>query len=158
MSTADVTAGHHHRTGPSTRDVVLQRFKADPAYRVFVLLRIGFVAVPLLMGLDKFFNIMVDWPVYLAPWINDIMPGSASDFMHFVGAVEIIAAVSVALKPRYGAYIVAGWLAGIVINLLTHSGYYDIALRDFALMLTAIALGQLAWKYDPPGFDNLLHR
>ena len=96
---------------------------------------------------------MVDWEGYLAPWINDIVPGSASIAMHLVGIVEIAAGISVALKPRYGAYIVAAWLAGIVINLLTYSGYYDIALRDFGLMLAALTLARLASKYDPPGFQ-----
>ena len=105
---------------------------------------------PIAFGLDKFFNVMVDWPLYLAPWINDIAPGSGQDFMYVVGAIEILAGVAVALKPRYGAYIVAGWLAGIVINLLTASGFYDIALRDFGLMLAALTLARLASIYDPP--------
>ena len=102
------------------------------------------------MGLDKFFNVMVDWPVYLAPWIDDLMPGSGQDFMYFVGATEILAGVIVALKPRYGAYVVAGWLGGIILDLLTYSGYYDIALRDFGLMLGALTLARLASVYDPP--------
>jgi uncharacterized membrane protein YphA (DoxX/SURF4 family) len=122
----------------------------DPRYQAFVLLRVGFTAAPILFGLDKFFNILVDWPQYLAPWVNDIMPGSGQDFMYFVGAVEILAGVIVALKPRYGAYVVAGWLAGIIINLLSYSGYYDIALRDFGLMLGALTLGRLASVYDSP--------
>src|SRR4030095_5369640 len=110
----------------------------EAGYQAFVMLRIAFTVAPIAFGLDKFFNVMVDWPIYLAPWINDIAPGSAQDFMYVVGAIQIgagcsVAGVSVALKPRYGAYIVAGWLAGIVINLLTASGYYDIALRDFGL-------------------------
>jgi hypothetical protein len=86
----------------------------------------------------------------VAPWINDIAPGSAGDFMYFVGGVEILAGLVVALKPRYGAYLVAGWLGGIIVNLLTHSGYYDIALRDFGLLIGAVALGRLAAVYDPP--------
>jgi hypothetical protein len=122
----------------------------DPRYQAFALMRLAFTVAPIAFGLDKFFNVMVDWPIYLAPWINDIAPGSAQDFMYFVGATEIIAGVAVALKPRYGAYVVAGWLGGIVINLLTHSGYYDIALRDFGLMLAAITLARLASVYDPP--------
>jgi uncharacterized membrane protein YphA (DoxX/SURF4 family) len=122
----------------------------DVGYQAFTLLRIAFVVAPIAFGLDKFFNVLVDWPVYLAPWINDIAPGSGQDFMYFVGAVEIVAGISVAIKPRYGAYIVAGWLAGIVINLLTHSGYYDVALRDFGLMLAALTLARLASIYDPP--------
>jgi hypothetical protein len=122
----------------------------DVGYQAFMLLRIAFVAAPIVFGLDKFFNVLVDWPIYLAPWINDIAPGSGQDFMYLVGAIEIIAGISVAIKPRYGAYVVAGWLAGIVINLLTLSGYYDIALRDFGLMLAALTLARLASLYDPP--------
>jgi uncharacterized membrane protein YphA (DoxX/SURF4 family) len=122
----------------------------DPRYQAFVLLRVGFTAAPILFGLDKFFNVLVDWSQYLAPWINNIMPGSGQDFMYFVGAVEILAGVIVALKPRYGAYVVAAWLAGIIINLLSYSGYYDIALRDFGLMLGALTLGRLASVYDSP--------
>ena len=129
-----------------------ERLRSDPAFQAFTIMRIAFTVAPILFGLDKFFNIMVDWESYLAPWINDIIPGSASTAMHLVGVIEIIAGIAVALKPRYGAYIVAAWLAGIVIDLLTYSGYYDIALRDFGLMLGALTLARLASKYDPPGF------
>ena len=130
---------------------VRERRRSDPAYQGFMLLRIGFTVAPIVFGLDKFFNVLVDWTQYLAPWINDIIPGSASDAMYLVGVVEIAAGVIVGLKPRYGAYIVAAWLAGIVVNLLTYSGYYDIALRDFGLMLAALTLARLASLYDPPG-------
>ena len=122
----------------------------DPRYQAFALMRLTFTVAPIAFGLDKFFNVMVHWPNYLAPWINNIMPGTGQQFMYFVGAVEIVAGVAVALKPRYGAYVVAAWLAGIVINLLTYSGFYDIALRDFGLMLGALALARLASVYDPP--------
>jgi uncharacterized membrane protein YphA (DoxX/SURF4 family) len=122
----------------------------DPRYQAFTLLRIAFTVAPIAFGLDKFFNVMVDWPNYLAPWINDIAPGSGQDFMYFVGVTEIAAGVLVALKPRYGAYVVAAWLAGIILNLLTYSGYYDIALRDFGLMLGALTLARLASVYDAP--------
>jgi uncharacterized membrane protein YphA (DoxX/SURF4 family) len=122
----------------------------DPRFQAYSLLRIGFAVAPVVFGLDKFFNVLVDWPTYLAPWVNDIAPGSAQDFMYFVGGVEILAGLVVALKPRYGAYLVAGWLAGIIVNLLTHSGYYDIALRDFGLLIGALALARLASAYDPP--------
>jgi uncharacterized membrane protein YphA (DoxX/SURF4 family) len=130
-----------------------QRLKGDPAYQAFLLLRIAFTVAPIVFGLDKFFNVLVDWEVYLAPWINDIVPGSASTAMHLVGAIEIVAGIAVALKPRYGAYIVAAWLAGIIIDLLTYSGYYDIALRDFGLMLGALTLARLASLYDPRGLS-----
>ena len=91
---------------------------------------------------------MVDWSVYLAPWINDILPGSASDAMYAIGVVEIVAGLCVALRPRYGGLLVAAWLGGIIFNLLTYSGYYDIALRDFGLMLGALTLARLAKVYD----------
>ena len=132
---------------------VVDRLKADPAYQAFLLLRIGFAVLPIAFGLDKFFNVLVDWEIYLAPWINDIVPGNASDAMHIVGVVEIVAGLAVALKPRYAAYLVAAWLAGIVINLLTLSGYYDVALRDFGLMAAALTLARLASRYDPPGLS-----
>jgi hypothetical protein len=122
----------------------------DPRYQAFALMRLAFTVAPIAFGLDKFFNVLVDWPTYLAPWINDIAPGSGQEFMYFVGATEILAGVIVALKPRYGAYVVAAWLAGIIVNLLTFSGYYDIALRDFGLMLAALTLARLASVYDPP--------
>ena len=122
----------------------------DARYQAYALLRLAFVAAPIAFGIDKFANVMVDWPNYLAPWINDIAPGSGQDFMYLVGVIEILAGVAVALKPRYGAYVVAAWLAGIIINLLTHSGFYDVALRDFGLMLAALTLARLASVYDPP--------
>ena len=146
-TTATVDPREAHRLAPSFGE----RLRSDPAYQAFVILRVAFAVAPILFGLDKFFNVLVDWEVYLAPWINDIVPGSASTAMHLVGVVEILAGIGVALKPRYGAYIVAAWLAGIIIDLLTYSGYYDIALRDFGLMLGALTLARLASKYDPPG-------
>jgi uncharacterized membrane protein YphA (DoxX/SURF4 family) len=130
-----------------------ERLKSDPAYQAFTLLRIAFTVAPILFGLDKFFNVMVDWEQYLAPWINDIIPGSAATAMHLVGVIEIVAGIFVFVKPRYGAYVVAAWLAGIIINLLTLSGYYDVALRDFGLLLGALTLGRLASVYDPPGAE-----
>jgi uncharacterized membrane protein YphA (DoxX/SURF4 family) len=113
----------------------------NPAFQVYLLLRAGFTVAPILFGLDKFFNWTVDWPQYLAPWINDIVPGSAQDFMYLVGAIEIVAGLTV---------LVAAWLGGIVINLLTNNPpqYYDIALRDFGLFLAALALGRLALTFE----------
>jgi uncharacterized membrane protein YphA (DoxX/SURF4 family) len=121
----------------------------NPVYQAYLLLRVGFTVAPILFGLDKFFNWTVDWTEYLAPWVNDIVPGSGQDFMYFVGAVEIAAGLLVAVAPRLGAYVVAAWLAGIIINLLTVDPptYYDIALRDFGLMLGALTLGRLAGAF-----------
>ena len=128
-----------------------EKRRDNPAYQVYTLLRIGFTVAPILFGIDKFFNWTVDWTQYLAPWINDIMPGSAQDFMYFVGAVEIVAGLVVLTAPWLGGFVVAGWLGGIVINLLTVDPpeYYDIALRDFGLFLAALALGRLAWAFRP---------
>jgi hypothetical protein len=134
--------------GAGPADAIADRY--DPRYQAFMLLRSVFTIAPIVMGLDKFFNVLVDWPVYLAPWINDIAPGSGQDFMYVVGAIEILAGVIVAIKPRYGAYVVAAWLGAIIVNLLTHSGYYDIALRDFGLMVGALALARLAAVHDAP--------
>jgi uncharacterized membrane protein YphA (DoxX/SURF4 family) len=124
--------------------------KSDPRWQAYMLMRIAFTVAPIAFGLDKFFNGMVFWPKYLAPWINHIAPGSAQDFMYFVGVVEIVAGLVVLLKPRYGAYLVALWLAGIVTNLFSYPGWYDVAVRDFGLMLAALTLGRLASVYDPP--------
>ena len=114
------------------------------------MMRLAFTVAPIAFGLDKFFNEMVHWPNYLAPWVNDIVPGTGQELMYVVGAIEILAGIIVALKPRYGGYVVAAWLGAIVINLLTYSGFYDIALRDFGLMLAALTLARLAAAYDPP--------
>ena len=124
---------------------LLQR---EAGYHAFLMLRLAFAVAPVLFGLDKFFNVMTDWPKYLAGWVNDLMPGSAQDFMYFVGGVEILAGVIVALRPRLGAPIVVAWLGGIIVNLVSGPGYYDVALRDFGLMLGALTLTRLAFAYD----------
>ena len=116
----------------------------DPTYQAFLLLRTAFSVAPILFGLDKFTNLMTDWTMYLAPWINNLVPGDAATAMHIVGVVEILAGILVAVAPRIGAYVVAAWLAGIILNLLTLSGFYDVALRDFGLLVGALALGRLA--------------
>ena len=117
------------------------RTGADEAY---FLLRTVFTVAPILFGLDKFAQLLSDWDFYLAPWINDLVPGSAHDAMMLVGVVEVAAGVLVALRPRIGAYVVALWLAGIIVNLVTLGDYYDVALRDFGLMVGALALARLA--------------
>jgi hypothetical protein len=135
-------------TAPTPTRTAARADWSDARYQAFALLRLAFTVAPIAFGLDKFFNVLVDWPIYLAPWINDIVPGSGADFMHVVGIVEIVAGIAVAVKPRYGAYLVAAWLGGIIFNLLTLSGYYDVALRDFGLMLGALTLARLASYYD----------
>lgn len=126
-----------------------ERSIRDPAYGAYVLLHIGYVVLPLWMGIDKFAKVLnADWPGYLAPWIVNILPFSAQTAMYVVGGIEILAAVLVTIKPRYASYVVALWLAGIIINLLSYSGFYDIALRDFGLLVGALALARLAAGYD----------
>ena len=136
------------RTGNRPAGRALDRLRDDPAYQGFVLLRVAFTVAPIVFGLDKFAHLLVDWEKYLAPWIAHLSPLSASATMYVVGVVEIFAGVLVAVRPRYGAYVVAAWLAGIIVNLLTLSGYYDVALRDFGLMLGALALARLAARFD----------
>lgn len=120
----------------------------DAASRAYLLLRVGFVALPIVMGLDKFTNYLTFWPDYLAPWLVGVLPFSAQTAMYVVGVIEIVAGLVVAVAPRYGAPIVALWLAGIIVNLLTYSGYYDVALRDVGLLVGALALTQLAVAHD----------
>ena len=117
-----------------------------------MLLRVAFVVAPILFGLDKFAEVMInDWPKYLATEFNDIIPGSAQDAMYIVGGVEIAAGLVVAIVPRFGGLLVAGWLAGIIVSLLLVGGYADIALRDFGLLLGALALARLASAYSDRG-------
>jgi hypothetical protein len=121
--------------------------RSDPAAQAFMLLRVAFVAAPILFGLDKFAEVMIsDWPRYLATELDDLIPGSAEDAMHLVGAVEIAAGLIVAVVPRFGGLLVAGWLAGIIVSLLLVGGYADIALRDFGLLVGALALARLATR------------
>lgn len=139
-------------------NVDMPRLKTDPAYQAFTLLRAVFTVAPILFGLDKFSNnsILVrgdHWSIYLAGWINDIVPGDAHTAMVLVGIIEIVAGILVFLAPRYAAYVVALWLIGIIVSLLTVTGqkYGDIALRDFGLFVAAIALARLSVTYDRPG-------
>jgi uncharacterized membrane protein len=119
--------------------------RSDPAAQAYLLMRVVFVLAPIVFGLDKFAGVLTDdWTRYLAPEFNDLIPGSAATAMHIVGVVEIAAGLIVLLTPRWGALLVAGWLAGIILNLLLVGGYGDIALRDFGLLAGAIALSRLA--------------
>jgi uncharacterized membrane protein YphA (DoxX/SURF4 family) len=149
MSTTTLDA--RTRRGRLLPSSLAEALRRDPAYQAFWLLRIGFTVAPIAFGADKFANVLVNWEKYLAPWIRDISPFTATGTMHVVGVIEIVAGLAVAIRPRYGAYLVAAWLGGIIVNLLTYSGYYDIALRDFGLMLGALTLARLASRYDAPG-------
>jgi hypothetical protein len=125
-----------------------ERRLGTPAFQAFTLLRIGFTVAPILFGLDKFFDWLVDWPIYLAPEINDLVPGNAHQAMLAVGVVEIVAGLVVAVRPRFGGYLVAAWLAVVITSLLLQGDFYDVALRDFGLLLGALTLARLATAFD----------
>jgi hypothetical protein len=121
---------------------------SKPAYQAFLILRGGFTVAPILFGVDKFLHVLVNWDSYLAPDIAHLSPLSVHHTMYLVGAIEVVAGLLVAVRPRLGAPVVALWLLGIIVNLLLIPGYYDIALRDFGLLLAALALARLAAAYD----------
>ena len=139
------------RTGRATVNTTSIPGGGDPARQAFLLLRTVFTVAPIVFGLDKFTNLLTDWPAYLAPWIDDIVPGTAQQAMYAVGVVEIVAGLVVAVVPRFGGWLVAAWLFGIIVNLLTIPGFYDIALRDVGLLAGAVALARLAARYAPAG-------
>jgi len=116
----------------------------EGARQAFLLLRTAFTVAPILFGLDKFTNLMTDWSGYLAPWIDNLVPGTAQQAMYAVGVTEVVAGLLVAVAPRIGGLVVAAWLAGIVVDLLTLGDYYDVALRDVGLLAGAVALARLA--------------
>jgi hypothetical protein len=123
----------------------------DRARQAFRILQLGFIVAPILFGLDKFFEVLVDWDRYLAPAVTDALPVSGHTVMLVVGVVEIAAGVLVALRPRIGGYVVAVWLWAIIVNLLVAGHYFDIALRDFGLSLAALALARLAEAFPSDG-------
>lgn len=116
----------------------------DPGRQAFLLLRTLFTVAPIVFGLDKFTNILADWTVYLAPVATNVIPLPAQTIMYIVGVVEIVAGITVAVRPRFGSLLVAVWLLGIIINLLILGGFYDVALRDFGLLVGAVALNRLS--------------
>ncbi|HEY2366507.1 MAG TPA: hypothetical protein VGH87_08980 [Polyangiaceae bacterium] len=122
--------------------------KHDATYQGYQILHWGFVALPVIAGLDKFAHLLTNWDTYLAPTIANMLGAYAHTFMLIAGAIEVVAGLVVALKPKIGAYVVAAWLAGIIVNLLMGHNNGDIALRDFGLFLGALALGRLAMTYD----------
>jgi hypothetical protein len=127
----------------------------DPAAQAFLLLRVAFTVAPILFGIDKFTEVLTDhWPAYLAGEYDDLIPGSAQDAMYIVGVVEIAAGLVVAVAPRVGGLLVAGWLTGIIVSLLLVGGYGDIALRDFGLLVGALALARLASAFQTGEADR----
>lgn len=120
----------------------------SPTYQAYQILHWGFVAAPVIAGADKFLHLLTDWDKYLAPALAHLSPLGTHGSMLVVGVIEIVAGLIVALKPRIGAYVVALWLLGIIIDLLILGSFFDVALRDFGLLLAALALGRLSMAYD----------
>jgi hypothetical protein len=120
----------------------------SPSYQAYQILHVAFVVAPLCAGVDKFFHFLVNWDQYLSPLVTRMLPVSAHTFMLGVGVVEIVAALLVAFMPAIGAWIVVAWLCGIIFNLLSIPGYYDVALRDLGLALGALALARLNAEFD----------
>jgi hypothetical protein len=120
----------------------------SPAHQAYQILHWGFVAAPVIAGADKFLHLLTDWDKYLAPAFASLSPLGAHSTMLVVGVIEIAAGLIVAVKPRVGAYIVAAWLVGIIVNLLLIGTFFDVALRDFGLFLGALALGRLSAVYN----------
>lgn len=117
---------------------------ASPTRQAYVILYFGFILLPILAGLDKFFHLLVNWDAYLAPVVTRILPMSGHTIMLVVGVIEIGAGLLVLVRPQVGAYVVTFWLLGIIANLLLVPGFYDIAVRDFGLSLGALALARLS--------------
>jgi hypothetical protein len=134
---------------PPTAAPVRSQTLSDPAYQAFLLLRVGFTVAPILFGVDKFLNWLVDWPIYLSSTFDDLIPGNAHQAMLIAGVIEIVAGLVVAVKPKFGGYLVAAWLGTIIVNLLILGDYYDVALRDFGLLLGALTLARLATAFEP---------
>ncbi len=139
---------HTHHL-PSTTAATSSRGRAgDPAFQAFYILRSAFTLAPIVVGADKFSDVLVNWDRYLAPSIAGLSPFGVHETMYLVGVVEILAGLLVAALPRLGAPVVSLWLLGIIVNLLLIPGYYDVAVRDFGLFLAALALWRLATAYD----------
>lgn len=136
-----------HRTGiNSFRETTADASR--PTYQAYQILHLAFTVAPIVAGLDKFFNFLVNWEQYLPPFVNDLLGGQGHYLMLAVGVVEIIAGLGVAFKPKIFAYVVAAWLLLIIANLLMIPGYFDVALRDFGLALGALALARLSREFD----------
>src|SRR4051794_27381728 len=112
-------------TAPTSTRLATNDRLADPVFQAFTILRIGFTVAPILFGLDKLLDWLVDWRIYLAPQINDLVPGNAHQAMVIIGIIEIVAGIAVAVRPKFGGCLVAAWLTGIIVNLLILGDFYD---------------------------------
>jgi hypothetical protein len=120
---------------------------SSPAHQAYQILHFGFTVAPILAGLDKFFHLLVNWDQYVPGLVARVSPIPSHTLMLVVGVIEIVAGIGVWLIPRIFGYVVAAWLAVIIINLLLIPGYFDVALRDFGLLLGALALARLSQQF-----------
>jgi hypothetical protein len=134
--------------------VFVEETMRSPAFQAYQILHWGFVIVPIVAGLDKFFDKLTEWNMYLWAPLGRLF-GSAGTFMRIAGAIEIVAGFLVAFKPKIGAPILAFWLLGIIVNLLLQQTNYDVALRDFGLFMGALALSRLAMHFDHPHTERV---
>ncbi len=108
------------------------------------MLRIGLGLAAFLAGLDKFFNLLADWTMYLSPLATQLVPVSASTFMHVVGVVEMVVGLGVLTRwTRFGAYVTSAWLVAIAVNLITTGMFFDLAVRDIEIAIAAFVLARL---------------
>jgi len=114
------------------------------SHQAFQILRLGFTVAPIIAGLDKFLQLLTNWDKYLAPAVPATLGIAPHTFMMIVGVIEIAAGLLVAVRPRFGGYLVSAWLVGIIVNLVLVGGYLDVALRDLGLAMGAFALARLA--------------
>jgi uncharacterized membrane protein YphA (DoxX/SURF4 family) len=116
------------------------------------MLRVTFGVVPIVAGLDKFVGVLADWPAYVSPVVADLLPMSPASFMGVVGVIEIAAGVIVLTKwTRIGAWVVAAWLVGIALNLLSTGHYFDVAVRDLVMSVGAVSLARLSAARETAG-------
>lgn len=135
-------------------DSGVQTDVSEAGYEAYRILHLAFIVAPIVAGLDKFFNLLVNWEQYLPSFANRLLGGHGHEFMLVVGVIEIVAGLGVAFMPRIFAYVVSLWLLLIVVNLLMIPGYYDVALRDFGLALAALALARLSQGVEPRSANN----
>ena len=130
-------------------DATSHRVATPGVSMAFAALRLGFTVAPILAGADKFLGLLTDWDKYLAPIFPRTLGVSSHTFMTVVGAIEIVAGLLVAWKPRIGGFVVAAWLAGIILNLVLNPNHsWDVALRDLGLLIGALSLGLIASDFE----------
>lgn len=131
----------------SLRSETAHHYYIPASHQAFRVLYFGFIVLPIIAGMDKFFHVLVDWTIYLSPKITATTGVGATQFMYGVGVIEILAGLWVAVNPKLGGLAVCAWLGAIILNLLTIPAFFDIALRDFGLALGAFALSRLSQEF-----------